>query len=364
MTDESQDDQQRVSRRSYIRFGAVTLGAGLAGCTSTNRSNRHKSNTNPTSSQTTKDETTTSHSQLDEPAPVDGSDHCAVCNMSPAKYPDWNAQLSLQMDSGRRAYFCSPGCFVAFIATPSHFIDGVKPTDIIGAWVRDYESKTLIDATEADWVLEPNAKRIDAPMMRNPLPFISHDDALAYVEKIDDLTSHAIVGLSTFQPPLAAFFRAKFLPTIDEPSQIEPAPIPKDATCAVCSMKPTMHPEAAGQATLESGERVFFCSPGCATAFYAVPGHFHEGATQESIVSLWVHDYETGNRIDGLLASYVLSQGINHPDLPMARNPIPFENTKQAKAYVKEIDHLSIQDIVDIQTFDKKLAANYRSEFL
>lgn len=145
---------------------------------------------------------------LDEPAAVPEDAACGVCEMAPAEYPDWNAQLAF--DDGERVHFCSPGCATAFYADPGQFTDGYDQDDVAGIWARDYESTVLIDATDASFVLETNADRIDAPMMKNPLPFSERTDAEDYVAQYDDLGPADVVGLEDFDVELARQFRGRF----------------------------------------------------------------------------------------------------------------------------------------------------------
>lgn len=144
----------------------------------------------------------------DEPTEPPADASCGVCKMAPVKFPDWNAQLVF--GDGERVHFCSPGCFAAFYADPGHFVDGRSQDDIAGTWVTDHTSKAFTDAATASFVLETNADRIDAPMMKNPVPFADDADAQAYVEQYDDLGSDDVVGLDAFDVALAKQYRARF----------------------------------------------------------------------------------------------------------------------------------------------------------
>jgi len=173
-----------LGRRPVLAGTAAILGASVAGCLGgTGQS-------------------------LDEPAAVPEDATCAVCNMKPAEYPDWNAQLAF--DDGERFHFCSPGCGTAFYADPGRFAEGRSRDAIEGIWFRDYGSTELTDGTAASFVLEMNADRIDAPMMKNPVPFADRADAVAYVEQYDDLGEDDVVGLDAFDVELAKQFRGRF----------------------------------------------------------------------------------------------------------------------------------------------------------
>ena len=373
-----------LSRRALLTYGAAGLALPLAGCAGDDAAGTDATTASPTggtpaeptdssgsppdsptdsSGSPTDSPTTTAEPSLAEPVAVTGDDRCAVCNMKPAMYPAWNAQFGLDVDGGQRAHACSPGCAVAFYASPGRFVDGASQAAIVGGWVHDVATGTLVAAAEAAWVLERDADRIEAPMMRNPLPFAAEDDARAYVARYDDLTRHDVVDLATFDVALAAHFRAKFLPEVDEPSVLEPAAVPEDESCTVCEMTPAKFPDANAQASVEGADRAFCCSPGCLTAFYADPARFRDGVTQDDIVGAWAHDYGTKAEIDAIAASFVLETGGERVDLPMMTNPVPFRDRAAALAYTGQYDDLGEADVVPLTAFTVDLASRYRGTF-
>lgn len=132
---------------------------------------------------------------------------CAVCGMSAADFPDWNGQV-VHADS-TRAFFCSSGCTVTYHVAPDSF--AVTSSGIAGLWVTDFETGQRIDGTTAYYALETDSERIDDPMRLNPAPFAARDDAVAYVEAVDYLTTDDIVELAAFDRELAAQYRDRFL---------------------------------------------------------------------------------------------------------------------------------------------------------
>lgn len=142
-----------------------------------------------------------------EPTDVPPDANCAVCNMVPAEYPDWNAQL-VHEDS-ERAYFCTPGCLATYYVVPEQFAATDAP--ITGAWVNDFETRELIDAFQARFVLETEPDRVEDPMQLNPLPFADEADATAYVEQYDDLDDGDVVSIDEFDRDIAELYRAQLL---------------------------------------------------------------------------------------------------------------------------------------------------------
>ncbi len=146
-----------------------------------------------------------------EPVSVPDDEECAVCNMMPAKFPDWNAQIS--HEDGERAHFCSPGCLAAYGADPGHFSSGQTQDSIVGVWAHCVKSKAQIDGTTAYYVLETNADRSKGPMkmMGNPLPYSMEADAQAYVDQYDDLSADDVIRFQDFTREMATQYRKKFL---------------------------------------------------------------------------------------------------------------------------------------------------------
>jgi nitrous oxide reductase accessory protein NosL len=354
------------SRRSILAAlaGASTL--GLAGCAGQQGGDEETTASETTTAEptTTEAETTaaeTTAQDLNSPAEVPEDARCAVCEMKAANFPEWNAQLSTEDDE--RVHFCTPGCFTAYRADPGHFDDGRTWDQVVGAWVHDYDTKELIDATAAQYALEMDQERIDAPMGMNPLPFETTEAAVAYTEQYDDLTSHDVVGLDAFDVPLARKYRGRFLPVADETAATDLAEIPDDASCAVCGMKPTKFPDWNAAVSFEDGHRAHFCSPGCMTSYYADPGHFEEGRSQETLLGAWAHDYDTKEFVDARLAHWVLETNADRIDAPMKKNPLPFAEEAAATAYVDQYEDLTAEDVIRLADFDRDLATEYRGKF-
>ncbi|GAB6859941.1 nitrous oxide reductase accessory protein NosL [Haloplanus litoreus] len=143
----------------------------------------------------------------------------------------------------------------------------------------------------------------------------------------------------------------------------EPATVPEDAECGVCNMMPAKYPDYNAQLTVEAGDRVFFCSPGCMAAYYVDPGHFeaaHEGAT---VADVWVHDHETTDLIDAETGWFVRETEADRVPDPMGANPVPFAAEGDANAYIETYDDLSASALLRLEDFDMELARFYRGRF-
>lgn len=202
MVDDGREDDGEsmpaVTRRTTLAVGAGLLTTGLTGCVG-------NQGLLPGSGD---GEDEAVDGSVGEPVEVPEDANCAVCNMMPAKFPDWNAQLRFEDDE--RAHFCSPGCMAAFQAVPDNFADGRTQEEIEGVWVHDFDTTELIDGLLASYVLETDAKRVDDPMMVNPLPFADREAAEAYAEQYDDLGDEDVIELAEFDRELAEQYRSKF----------------------------------------------------------------------------------------------------------------------------------------------------------
>ena len=185
-----------VTRRRLV-VTAGTLTAALAGCTG---GTDDAAEPTPT--------TTDSTAALTDSAPVPEDASCGVCNMMPAKFPDYNAQLTVE--AGDRVFFCSSGCLAAYYVDPGNFEPTHEGATFAGLWVHDHETTELIGARSAWFVRETNADRVADPMQRNPLPFAAESDAEAYVAEYDDLSESDILRLTDFDMDLATFYRGRF----------------------------------------------------------------------------------------------------------------------------------------------------------
>lgn len=146
-------------------------------------------------------------SQAVDPVDVPEDATCSVCEMNAAKFPEWNAQAVHGDDS--RAFFCTAGCATTYYAATGEFAD--TDADITGLWVRDMDSRELVDGTTAYYALETDPERFDDPMRLNPAPFADRDAAVSYVEASDALDESDIVELSAFDRDLASQYRGSLL---------------------------------------------------------------------------------------------------------------------------------------------------------
>ena len=189
----------RTDRRTVLRTAAAGMTLAIAGC---------MGQTEPAAeSNTTDGESTDDSETATQPAAIPGDANCEVCNMVAADYPAWNAQLTHDIDD--TAYFCSSGCLAAYTADPPRF-DGPDAA-IDTAWVTEYETESFIQASDAFFVRVRDPDHVDDIMMKNPTPFASREDAVAFTESFEAYSEEDILRFSDFDMELARVYRRQFV---------------------------------------------------------------------------------------------------------------------------------------------------------
>ena len=207
-------DRTVSTRRSVLAATGAGLVAGVAGCTGNgdSPSDDGEDGTEGGSDGGADDggeETGDANGEaaLGEPVAFPEDVSCPVCNMMPAEYPAWNAQLA--HTNGDRAFFDTSGCLAAYTAYTDRF-DG-PDADLEAAWVTGFETGDLLRASDAFFVRVTDPDHVDDVMMRNPTPFADRGDAEAFVEEFDAYGEEDIITFEDFDRDLATFYRERFI---------------------------------------------------------------------------------------------------------------------------------------------------------
>lgn len=125
--------------------------------------------------------------------PVD-QDRCLVCNMIPAKYPDFNAQLI--MADKKRYHFCSTQCLFEFMQAPRKH--GATTDEVGDVWLHDRGSGRYIFGRNAYYVV---GSKIHGPMGPEAIAFDLKSEAAEFakansgqVVKFEKVTPAAIMA--------------------------------------------------------------------------------------------------------------------------------------------------------------------------
>lgn len=147
-----------------------------------------------------------------------------------------------------------------------------------------------------------------------------------------------------------------------EHSGADPEPYPEEYRCdGLCGMEVADWPRWNAQLAHETGEALFFCSPGDMLIYVQDPaGH---SAIESDITAAWVTeftgDHEEGDTIDATTAHYVLDYDEDRYDEPMNNNPRPFADRADAVSFVEQYDDLTEDDIIAYEDFDRDLVDPY-----
>ncbi len=191
-------ETSRCSRRSLIAVVVAGAFSSLTGCLG------DFPGSNDAATEGERTEKTFPEHPINEPTETPEGRVCdGPCGMTSSAFPEWNAQLT--HEDGRGAFFDTPGCLVAYHHDPTFY--GGLDVPIENVWVRDFESRELIDATTAYFVLEYETDRLSEPMAHNPKPFSDREGAIEYVDSYDDLDENDIVGLDDFGAEQANRYR-------------------------------------------------------------------------------------------------------------------------------------------------------------
>lgn len=106
--------------------------------------------------------------------PVD-QDRCPVCNMIPAKYPNFNVQLI--MADKKRCHFCSTQCLFEFMQAPRKH--GATTEDVGDVWLHDRVSGRYIFARNAYYVV---GSKIHGPMGPEAIAFDLKSEAAEFAK--------------------------------------------------------------------------------------------------------------------------------------------------------------------------------------
>jgi copper chaperone NosL len=123
---------------------------------------------------------------------------CPVCGMFVSLFPDWNARIGLK--DSTRATFDGAKCMFKFYLDRERSNLSKDKGDVTVISVKDYYSKTSIDALQAFFVIWGD---VYGPMGHEPIPFEKEADAKKFLKehkgkkilRFKDITSNLISSL-------------------------------------------------------------------------------------------------------------------------------------------------------------------------
>jgi copper chaperone NosL len=118
-------------------------------------------------------------------------DHCGVCGMYPARFPNHNSQIWAK--SGKTIHFCSTKCLINFNAEPEKYIK--EPVMAKMTWVTLYSNGMYESAFGPYYVV---GSKVHGPMGAEALPFKAKKNA----EEFAKIQGGKIVSFSQLTPKL------------------------------------------------------------------------------------------------------------------------------------------------------------------
>ncbi|MDF9745170.1 nitrous oxide reductase accessory protein NosL [Natrinema salsiterrestre] len=198
-------EREGLERRGLLGTLGAGIATGIAGCLGGTQPERDEDDTD--------DEPP---AQVYEPSLEDVTEgpfeipdghRCAVCGMTAN---DYFGKGQLVHENGLAAVFDSPGCLFAYT------VSSTPDSPVAGAWITDYGTGDLIDATGAHFVLITDEEAAEDPMGIDPRPYADREAAVSFLEEwaAEDLSPEEdiIIGLDEVDLELASIYRGTRLP--------------------------------------------------------------------------------------------------------------------------------------------------------
>ena len=125
-------------------------------------------------------------------------DRCPVCGMFVSPFVDWNA--TIEFADSTQAIFDGPKCMFKYYLDIKKYNRSESRAEVTAIHVKDYYSKTSIDAQKALFVIWSD---MYGPMGHEPIPFEKEADAKRFLEdhkgrkilRFKDITPKVILSL-------------------------------------------------------------------------------------------------------------------------------------------------------------------------
>lgn len=259
---------------------------------------------------------------------------CMYCGMNRAQFA--HSRMLVTYEDGTEAALCSLHC--AAIELVVH-VDKTPTLVQVG----DYDSKKLIAAEQAAWVLGGDAPGVMTK--RGKWAFESKAGAERFVQRQGGRLATYVEMLKAACEDLyedTQMIREKRKRKRPLPSAAQPAANDK---CPVCGMFVSKYPDFLGQVVFKDGAVDFFDGAKDLFKYYFNLQKYQRTRTTADLAAIYVTDYYKLQPIDATQAWYVLGSDVYGP---MGKELIPFKEESEAKVFMK--DHrgkalLRFQDI-------------------
>ena len=109
------------------------------------------------------------------PRVIEKDKNCPICNMYPARYPKWQAQIVFKDGS----YHAFDGCkhMFDFLIHMEKYDKNHSREDVAKSWVKDFNSDKWIEAEKAHYVA---GSSVMGPMGKDLISFSGHMEAMEF----------------------------------------------------------------------------------------------------------------------------------------------------------------------------------------
>ena len=258
---------------------------------------------------------------------------CPFCNMDRNQFAF--SRILVTYDNDSESGYCSLHCAAISMAIN---IDKAP----IKIQVGDYNSRELIDAEAAVWVI--GGDRVGVMTHRAKWAFKERRDAEAFISEHGGTPASFDVAMKAAYEDMYADTRMirekrkKMHAKQAVVAEIPPKPTPEDK-CPVCGMFVAKYPDWTGVITFEGGGREYF--DGAKDLFKYLFGleKYNPRKTQGDIRHIHVTDYYDMKFIDATTAFFVIGGDVYGP---MGRELIPLASRPDAETFMKDHNGIKI----------------------
>ncbi|AOY59305.1 nitrous oxide reductase accessory protein NosL [Desulfococcus multivorans] len=257
---------------------------------------------------------------------------CPLCDMDRKQFAF--ARILVTYDDASESGYCSLHC--AAIAMAIH-LDKAP----IRIQVGDYDTRELIDAEAAVWVI--GGARIGVMTHRGKWAFKDRSRAEAFIGTHGGTTADFETAVKTAYEDMYADSRAarekrkKTAVMHEAPAAAPPKPSPEEK-CPVCGMFVGKYPDWIGVITFKDGRRHYFDGAKDLFKYLFDIETYNSRQKVADIRDIHVTDYYDMKFIDARAAFYVMGSDVYGP---MGRELIPLSNRPDAETFMK--DHKGIR---------------------
>lgn len=238
---------------------------------------------------------------------------CHHCGMDRQHFA--HSRMLVEYTDGTAVPLCSIHCLAIDLAQNSD----KTPKDIM---VADYNSKELIKAREAHWIMGGEKKGVMTKLAKW---------AFKKAEDAEDFIATNGGEMADFEKALKAA-KDELTGSIPVSNKTPIKPTEKDK-CPVCGMFVAQYPDFLAVIQFKDGSYTFFDGIKDMFRFYFNPEKYKPEKTLSDIDSIFVTAYYDLTQIDGRKAYYVSGSDILGP---MGKELIPLKTEAEAKTFLKD----------------------------